>query len=170
MKSIDEHTLLIPFIIKKYELLKYGVPYEDMYSEGLLALVEAEKTFDPEKSKLTTHLTNRIYYAILTYCTKEMYGGLSGWRTMYRKNITMRVDTSDELFYSDPTNRIAETEALLNLWSVLKKLPEKYAPAIELILRRLNGEKITQAYMAEKYGVNQIHISRLLNTVKEKMK
>jgi len=44
---------------------------EDLIQEGFLAILQAEKTYNPEKSKFTSYCYRPIFWSIHKYVTKD---------------------------------------------------------------------------------------------------
>src|SRR5690625_6043520 len=73
--KIDFQTFYIINIERiKYKIYRLGITgylYDDFYSEGMIALLKAYKSFEPTKGNLGTYLNFRIRYRLIDLLRKR---------------------------------------------------------------------------------------------------
>lgn len=69
-KYINIVKILVGNYIKKVGL---NIEVDDLYSTGLLALVESYYSYDREKGAISTHVYNSVKYSILNYISKNNF-------------------------------------------------------------------------------------------------
>ena len=71
----ENHERMVMEIALKYKV-KYSLAeniVEDLQSEGILALLEAIRNYDPNRGKLSTYAHPHIYFSMLKYLKKNVF-------------------------------------------------------------------------------------------------
>lgn len=116
--NIMQYKNLIYWVIKRYvSYLPAGVGYDDLHQEGLLAIIRAQKTFDPAKGSFQTHAIYWIRAYILRYIEKN-----SSVNTVCRSNLGKEEESYIDSFEDEDARRsfdCIDTKAHIN--SIIRK-------------------------------------------------
>jgi len=91
-----EHLPLINRVITQLGLSEYE--RDEAFSEGLVAITEAAKTYDPDKGSLAYWLARNIRWSIQSWQRKQMYN----WQNVIPETARMeRDDLEHRVAYND---------------------------------------------------------------------
>jgi RNA polymerase sigma factor (sigma-70 family) len=137
---IDEYFSLVKATAKKYH--NFGVPFEDLFQEGLLGILEAEKRFDSKREvKFSTYATYWIKKRILEALERERKESLNA------VSLNEDIETTQEIY---PSNKDTQNNGRINL-------PGNF-PKIESRILKLSFEE----------GRTLNEISKILSVSREK--
>lgn len=168
-RLVDENIALAKYTAGKL-IPKYTMIREEVYSLCLLGLFNAAKAYDPTKG-----------YQFNTYATKVMTNEvlmfLRAWNRdkLYKESFKgLTILNDEESKYTElplahtqpaPDVLIAEREykqyVLQELQNYLNTLSERDKGIIRHYYE-MNVPRLTQRSLATKYGLSQVHISRIL--------
>ena len=163
---IEQNLGLVHHIVKRF--LNRGYEAEDLFQIGVIGLIKAINTFNPDKKiKLATYASRCIENEILMYLRRNS-------KTKLEVSIDepLNVDwDGNELLLSDILGtdedviyRDMETEAEYNaLQHAIGKLSKREQTIVQLRfgINTRDGEEKTQKEVADLLGISQSYISRL---------
>jgi RNA polymerase sigma factor (sigma-70 family) len=139
-----EHLRLIHRVISQMGLR--GDTAEEAYSEGLVAIVEAARSYDPEKGRLANWLANNIRWSIL------------GWLNRQRQTLPL-IQTEA------PTENLAARTELKELIENMKEaLTDKEYVTIMLEAAGFSGIEI-----GKKLGMSPVQVTRCKQRARAKL-
>jgi len=125
---------------------KKGVDIEDLKSAGILAALQAHRTYDPAKGALTTHMYTPVNYAML----RELLA-LGSPVTQPRDAYELEpLHKGEEL--KDYHTRATDQNTALEAAQMVRRIMETAGPMAELVIDTLIGAK-TIKVAAAKAGV-----------------
>lgn len=156
---------LIKFAMKK---LNIKLDDEDMFSVGLIGLLEAMNSFDPDRGyQFSTYATNIIIYKFLR-ARKKLYRQKQEMAISFSLDEKHILDNGDEVSYADiiPDKTCVEEQVLMKVYfeQEFGSLTDYEKTILKL---RLEGK--SQLDIAMIMGVSQSHISKTIKKVKNRM-
>lgn len=191
---IIQNVSLVHFIVLKMGYNQSYYLYDDLVSEGMLALVDVANRFDESRNvKFSTYAVPYISGKIKTYIrAKEQPGGFHVGRTKENENqlIVAQQPLSFEFDLIDADGDESKFSTIIGVEDegyleaevseledyiikvVRTKMSQKSADIFEEYLwsELLGGEKIPQEYLAQKYRLTQPQISRIIIRCKKLIK
>ena len=171
-----EHNLrLVVYIAKKFD--NTGVGVEDLISIGIIGLIKAINTFDPDKNiKLATYASRCIENEILMYLrrnskTKMEVSIDEPLNVDWDGNELLLSDilgTEEDAVYKDLEND-AEKKVLIKAISRLSGR-EQMIIRMRFGLGTADGEEKTQKEVADMLGISQSYISRLEKKIMQRLR
>ena len=164
---IENNIRYIVFAVKQ----KFGIDEcdcEDLISTGIIGLIKGINTYNLEKGvKPITYFATCINNEILMYLRKNKknrYISRSLDEQVFRDNYTftlkdLLVDDTD--FEEDFLNSQFQSRTFLLLKNMLEQIPEKHQEAVKLYFG-FYGKRYKQKEIANKLGISQSYISRLV--------
>ena len=170
---IEKNLGLVHHIVKRF--LGRGYDPEDLFQIGVIGLMKAINTFNPDKNiKLATYACRCIENEILMYLRKTQKT-----RQEYSLDEVLSVDSEgNEMVLSDiissndqlTLNRLTEEEDIKNLYYALDRLSKREREIIVMRYGLFDSSPLTQKEVADKLGISQSYISRLEKRIIEKMR
>lgn len=159
-ENIEQHFGLVAFTLKKFsqwDLQK--ADWDDLFQVGRLALLKAIRNYDAEReTTFSSYAISFIHWDVWNYLRD-----LKRLRTSHIKVLSTdhplcakEISMLDTLSTDDDITTVQVKE-------FLNSLPNRER---ELVLYRVNGT--TQEEIAERLGLSQAHISRLLKRIGKK--
>ena len=164
----EEHFGLVGYVINKYfsrNITIKGYEYDDLFQEGCIALVKASKTFDSTKgAQFSTYATRFIYCDLLKFFRADRwYIGSNEDRMTGNAetpvSFSAKIKDAKDITLEDRLEDKDFTHDLINELCV-KQLLSTLEPFEREVLENLFFQNKSQDELAEKYGVNQVKISR----------
>lgn len=169
----ERNLRLVVYIARKFE--NTGICVEDLISIGTIGLIKAVNTFNPEKNiKLATYASRCIENEILMYLRKNQ-----STRTEVSIDEPLNTDwDGNELLLSDILGTdndiicrgIEDEVDKMQLFSAMKKLPERERTIMEFRFGLNNRSEKTQKEVADMLGISQSYISRLEKRIIKRLK
>ena len=145
-----------PIALKLSKQLTYRNEFDDLYQISKIAIIEAIRTFDPNKGvKLSTHVFVMILSSLRKFDTKNHS---LIYQPYYTKNKFKRIDY-DELDLYCSENKVDETEIKIVLNDCFECLTDKQKLIIKL--NYVDGYSITE--IAKMLNCSHQNISKLNN-------
>nr|WGD83085.1 RNA polymerase sporulation sigma factor SigE [Bacillus subtilis] len=161
---IERNLRLVVYIARKFE--NTGINIEDLISIGIIGLIKAVNTFNPEKKiKLATYASRCIENEILMYLRRN-----NKIRSEVSFDEPLNIDwDGNELLLSDVLGTdddiiTKDIEANVDkklLKKALEQLNEREKQIMELRFGLVGEEEKTQKDVADMMGISQSYISRL---------
>ncbi len=137
-KLIDDYSDLVKKIALKYS--KYGVAFEDLFQEGIIGLIEAQKRFLPDKeASFSTYAAFWIKNKILALLDKELKNS---------KHLSLDNDSS---FFEPYVNDNLQEDKSSQPLSLKEPIPSDE----ELVLRKSFEEKKSLSQIAEELNISR---------------
>lgn len=160
-KLVEKNHNLIYYTLHKYKLNE-----EEYYDILAIGLCKAAIAFDPERSKFSTFAVNVMYNEFLQHDRNENAQKRKENKNTLSLNYTM----------IDPKNQGRKCE----FWELLTDGREPFMDVIhmnipdiltrqELLVCKLSYDDYNQTQIAEKLGVTQSYVSRLLKSARIKL-
>jgi RNA polymerase sporulation-specific sigma factor len=166
-KLAEQNMGLIYHIVKKF--INSGVPFDDLYSQGLFGLTKAINTFKPEKGfKFATYAAKLITNDILMFLRKHK---------KYRNDISIETEISqdsggqsltilDTLTDDSHENEVDMSEIYELLDLVLKNESGRDRFIVESYIKK----ERSQREIAEQVNLTQSIVSRIISKTLQKVK
>lgn len=163
IEMFNDNEKLIHFVIRKYR--NNGIPYEDLYSIGKVAMIEGIQKFDKTKNfQLATFLIPCIRNGINMFIRKDKKACKISLECL-RENLGFEIE--DDLNIEQSTE---EKDILTQCLEYIDKLPI-IDKAIISYTYGINGNpKMTQSEIALRTALSQGSISRKIQHILEDMK
>lgn len=160
-KSVDK---MIWFVVLHHKR-KYGGDLEELKSVANLAFVEAAHTFDPGIAQLSTHVYNRVRYALLKEAESSRKGGALT-RKAHRAKMDDRSIHPDHLQKLD-LDTVADKEHF-NLNTLCREASEEAGEIIKVALALSTKENpMTLRSLAEVLKESKWTSAQILKAFKE---
>lgn len=162
---LAHNTRLVMLIARKFS--NTGVPLDELFSIGCLALVRAADTFNPKSNiKFSTYAGRCVYNAICMFLRRDR---VAQQRELsletpigYKKNGQPKRVWETICSEHDPTYASVETnDAVQSLLESLKFLTEIERNVIVLRFGLFSGMRMTQSEVAKLLGTTQANVSRI---------
>lgn len=176
---IVQNINLVNYTIKK---LRFSSIYDDCYEIGLIALINASKTYDENKGiKFNTYAVNCIKNEILKYirlerCEKRKanYDKVSLDEPIYTDQVGNNITLFDVLSNGeDLEEKILKQEQINLLKTIIEILDPQDKFMIEHYFELWGNKKMTQVEIAKKLGLNKrfvcYRIKRTMKIIKKIM-
>lgn len=180
MNRIEENINLVYYVVNKE--FAHSRIKEDLYQEGMIGLIKADKLFDENKGiKFSTYATRAIYNECLQYTYKNL-SVFSIPRSLAKKKESLKElknyhSTSEDMFDDLPAvkdyieNYINETYIFELLKNVSKFCNERDKQLYkDYIFLKLEGERHIQNILSKKYQIKQPSISKIINNINKKLR
>ena len=148
---------MIHSIVGKYEKNQYSDLYQDLYSEGVLALTECARRFKQDKAKFSTYAYIRIRGAILNFLQANKSLIRIPWQAK-QENFTFTGET--ELEYVHDSESFYE-QIELNEALKVQMNSRQYS----VFTYKCKG--FTQAEISEKMKLSLGTVNRIISQIKE---
>lgn len=169
---ILDNVKLIYLVLKKMGLQKYT---DDLYDIGLIGLVGAANTYDPDKGyKFSTYATKCIKNDIMIYLRKLQTETRKANYNVLSLNTIINDDDKHQVEFIDTIpddfdmeEHILQKDRLNRLSKAIKTLSERE----KLLLRYYYGtERKTQKEIAKLLDTSQANVSRLIIKIIKKLR
>lgn len=162
---------LVHSAVRKFTNDSRSVLYQDLYSEGVLALVKSSKRYVPGSSKFSTYAYYRVVGSMLDYLKSnrsllKVSRDLSSEDCPIVNSLSNSLDKhssdfkQDDIFFKEDAYN--EVEVLESIKSVLNT--KEYAVFL------LRYENYSQMEISKKINVSPSYLSKLLKSIREKVK
>lgn len=197
MIDVEDHYGLVGWVIERHFtdfLNRYPtISYDDLFQEGVIALIEAEEKYDPDyNTAFNTYATYWIQYRIDRFVSQNIRPVTFSAQTSYRDRATKHLEDPDDIqeeldindrqllelieyrintYHTeiDPTralNRSLTTDIIpiMDLKQVFSGLDEENQ---EIMILRAEGKTLRE--IGDRVGLSHTTISNRLNKIKEEV-
>ncbi len=164
-----KNEIIVKSILKKFNISSYE--YEDLYYEGILVSLKAQKDYDPSfNTKISTYIYMRVkcHYLSLYRSTKALKRDINNNLNLDFYEIEESALFYDQSLCSFPTQEkdFEERELKQDLYSLLKKVLNN--EEFEIICLFLQG--YTSCEIAKKLNINKRQVSNKIYYIKSKLR
>ena len=160
--DIMDHVGFVTLVARRYSR-KDDHLFEDLYQEGILGLLRAKETFDPERG-----------YKFLTYATWWIQGYISRY---LKKDFKKPLTVEDIEVYKDSISTTDSVEAQV-VFDNLREKAVQYLHKVKasdreidiFLSRSLSEEPVTLQSLGDKYGVTRQRIEQIERRTLKKLK
>ncbi len=151
-----ENMLLVKKLakIKKKTLNSPQIMYEDLVSEGCLALLQVKEKYDQSKGSLASYASKRIFGAMDEYAHQIFQWGKRHTETSVPKGNSMSSLTEDYCYLDNGFNRLIED------------LPEEG----QKILQWYYVDQLKYKEIGQKLGVTKSRVAQIVKSYLEKLR
>lgn len=164
---IINNMKLVPYTINKYIKIFSNEDVNDYYQIGYIGLIKASRTFNAEKSSWCTYAVRCIINEALMYKRKNKRHDNQIYLDDFIKDSNETITYADVLCDLDTIEDVLAVEQMkVNLNIVLERQTFINKKIIKYYLK--TGCK--QQEIANKFGIQQSQVSRILKNYKNKVK
>ena len=165
---VEMHLSLVDTVIKnriRIDESVIGLSYEDLRQEGYILLCQAMKSYNPEKSKITTYAGKVIYNGLVSYC-----------RRINRLKQNLPIVSLDDTVYdileaNTAWDKYSRQMSDLEVFDLLSAFAQRFTGisrlGIEALIKKLQGATITE--IAQYYHVPPSHVGAWISRAVRKL-
>jgi RNA polymerase sigma factor (sigma-70 family) len=159
LNTYQDDNKLVAGALKKFGINKNNNNYDDLFSEGLLTLVESKNSYNETKSKFTTYFFNQIFYMVSKYNKQELKN------TPIVDNYDFNLKASDFNLEDTILERLTPVN-LNNLNKAISSLKEKEQD----IIKKRFWEGLSFSEIGVIYNKSKQAVQQMFQRVIEKLK